>query len=87
VKVRVNNPTLSLKERAIRMGDPGQLVERGDVAIDKVREVIAGVGVSAGLMSLWLAVVMHSASALLGGTVIGLVAAFAIAVVSHGQAR
>jgi hypothetical protein len=38
-------------------------------------------------MSLWLAVVMHSASALLGGTVIGLVAAFAIAVVSHGQAR
>jgi hypothetical protein len=61
------------------------LLERGVVAIDKVREVIAGVGVSAGLMSLWVAVVMHSASALLGGTVIGLVAAFAIAVVSQGR--
>jgi hypothetical protein len=67
--------------------DVAAAMRRGDVAIDKVREVIAGVGVSAGLMSLWLAVVMHSASALLGGTVIGLVAAFAIAVVSHGQAR
>lgn len=60
-------------------------LERGNVAIDKTREVIAGVGVSAGLMSLWLAVVMHSASALLGGTVIGLVAAFAIAAVSQGR--
>ena len=63
----------------------GARKRRSEVAIDKVREVIAGVGVSAGLMSLWLAVVMHSASALLGGTVIGLVAAFAIAVVSHGR--
>ncbi len=53
------------------------------VAIDKAREVIAGVGVSAGLVSLWLAIVMHSFSALFGGTVVGMVAAFAIAAVSR----
>ncbi len=57
------------------------------VTIDKAREVIAGVGVSAGLVSLWVAIAMHSFSALFGGTVIGMAAAFAIAAVGRAPGK
>ncbi len=55
------------------------------MTIDKAREVIAGVGVSAGLVSLWLAIAMHSLAALVGGTAVGMAAACAISAVERGN--